>query len=249
VAGLVYQPSFIDGLRLSTDWYEVKIRDAVGTLGIQRIVDDCNAGNTVLCAQVERDPATGFIGRVFNTFLNVAQAKVEGVDFEVAYNLEPDFFGDEPESLNFRVLGGYVIERSDTPLGGRPLDQSGWLATPDLTGVAVVTYGFGPYSVQLQQRYITDTLNKNTGASSGWIEGRDVDRLRIASGNYTNMQLAYTSEMDDGGEWRVAFNVSNLFDREPPVIPSYGTRGGAQTVSNNYDEFGRRYQLSLNMDF
>ncbi len=250
VAGLVYQPSWAPGLRLSTDWYEVKIRDAVSTLGIQRIVDECELrGNTPLCAQFDRDPVTGFIGRVINTNLNVAQAKVEGIDLEIGYSMEPDLFGDELETLNIRALGGYIIERSDTPLGGVPLDQSGWLATPDMNAVATMTYGIGPYSVQLQQSYTADTLNKNTGASASWVEGRDIDTMRIASGNYTNLQLAYNGEMDNGGEWRFAFNVTNLFDRDTIIVPSYGTRGGAQTVSNNYDEFGRRYQIGLNMTF
>src|SRR5690606_16530309 len=117
------------------------------TLGVQRIVDECEInGVAALCAQFERDPATGFIGRVFNTYLNVAQAKVEGIDFEVAYAMEPDFFANELETLNFRMLGGYIKERSDTPLGGTPLDQSGWLATPDLTAIATLTYGLGNYS-------------------------------------------------------------------------------------------------------
>jgi len=250
VAGLVYQPSFAEGLRVSADWYEVRIRDAVGTLGVQRIVDECEKnGNVALCAQFERDPATGFIGRVFNTFLNVAQAKVEGVDFEASYSMEPDFLADQSEDLRFRLMGGYVIERSDTPLGGAPLDQAGWLATPDLNMIATLTYGIGDYSVQLQQRYIADTLNKNTGASSSWVEGIDVDTLGIPSGNYTNFQLGYTGAMANDGNWRAAFNITNLFDRYTPVIPSYGTRGGAQAISNNFDEFGRRYQLSLNMDF
>jgi outer membrane receptor protein involved in Fe transport len=44
----------------------------------------------------------------------------------------------------------------------------------------------------------------------------------------------------------VSFNVQNLFDRNPPIIPSYGSRGGSQTVSDNYDPEGRRYQLSVN---
>jgi outer membrane receptor protein involved in Fe transport len=249
VAGFVYEPSWFDGLRLSTDWYQVKIRDAVGTLGVQRIVDECEAGNTALCAQFERDPNTGFIGRVFNTFLNVAQAKVEGIDFEVAYSMEPDFFSDEMETLNLRMLGGYIKERSDTPLGGEPLDQAGWMSTPDLTSVATLTYGVGPYSVQLQQRYIADTLNKNTTTSSSWVEGIDVDTLRISSGNYTNLQLAYSGDTDNGGEWRLAFNVTNLFDRPPPIIPNYTSRGGAQDIGQSYDEFGRRYQVSLNMNF
>lgn len=250
VAGLVYQPVWLEGLRVSADYYDIKIKDAVGTLGIQRIVDECEKnGVAELCSKFERDPATGFIGRVFNTFLNVAQARVEGVDFETSYSMEPNFLSSETESLNFRLLGGYIMERSDTPLGGRPLDQSGWLATPDLTMVASLTYGFGPYSVMLQQRYIADTLNKNTGASSSWVVGRDVDTLRISSGNYTNLQLGYAGELSNGGQYRLNFNVTNLLDRAPPIVPSYGTRGGAQAIPQDFDEFGRRYQLSLNVSF
>ena len=250
VAGLVYQPAWLQGLRLSTDWYEVRISDAIGTLGIQRIVDECEKnGNTALCAKFERDPATGFIGRVFNTFLNVAQAKVEGVDFEASYSMEPDFFSNRSEDIRFRMLAGYVKERSDTPLGGAPLNQSGWLGTPDLTAVGTLTYSLDDLSIQLQQRHIAATENRNTGASSSWVIGRDIDTVDIASGNFTNLQIGYKGEMASGGNWRVAFNVTNLFDRSPPIIPSYGTRGGAQSIGQNYDEFGRRYQLSLNMDF
>ncbi|HWK54561.1 MAG TPA: TonB-dependent receptor, partial [Hyphomicrobiales bacterium] len=250
VAGLVYEPSWFEGLRLSTDWYNVEIRDAVGTLGVQRIVDECEInGVAALCAQFERDPATGFIGRVFNTYLNVAQAKVEGVDFEVAYAMEPNFFDSELETLNFRMLGGYIKERSDTPLGGTPLDQAGWLATPDLTAIATLTYGLGNYSIQLQQRYIAPTENRNTGASSSWVIGKDVDTLDISSGNYTNLQLAYNGDLQSGATWRLSFNVTNLFDRPPPIVPNYGTRAGAQSIPSSYDEFGRRYQINLNMAF
>jgi len=246
VAGLVYQPRWLEGLRISTDWYEVKIKDAVGTLGAQRIVDECEINKVAsLCKQFERDPASGFIGRVFNTFLNVAQSKVEGVDLEMAYRIEPDFFGSQSETLSFRGLAGYIIERSNTPLGGRPTDQAGYLGTPDLTAVLTATYGIGSYSIQLQQRYIAPSLN----GQLSWVVGRDIDTMDIASGNYTNLQLGYSGELNGGSEWRLNFNITNLFNRDPAVVPSYGTRGGAQGLANAYDEFGRRYQVNLNMNF
>jgi len=246
VAGLVYQPRWLEGLRISTDWYEVKIKDAVGTLGAQRIVDECEINKVAsLCKQFERDPASGFIGRVFNTFLNVAQSKVEGVDFEAAYRMEPDFIDGQSESFNLRGLAGYIIERSNTPLGGTPTDQAGYLNTPDLTAVLTATYGIGSYSIQLQQRYVAASLN----GQLSWVVGRDIDRMEVASGNYTNLQLGYNGELDNGMQWRANLNVTNLFNRDPAVVPSYGTRGGAQSIANEYDEFGRRYQVSLNMNF
>src|SRR5690606_33772426 len=91
-AGIVYTPAFIDGLQISIDWYDVTIDGAVGTLGEQRIVDECFIRNVQsLCAQIEMNPQ-GEVTRIYDTFLNVAQATVEGYDLEVVYRFEPDFF-------------------------------------------------------------------------------------------------------------------------------------------------------------
>lgn len=245
VLGFVYQPSWLAGLSLSADWYDVQIDDAISTLGNQRIVNECEINKVQeLCGRIQRDPVTGFIGRIFNVPLNVAQARVRGLDYEAAYRMEPDFLDDEIESLSVRLLAGYIQERSNTPLGGTPQDQIGELGSPELTAVLTGSYGFGPWSLQLQQRYITDTL-----LDINWVEGLDVDDNSISSGNYTNLRLGYQGEMGSGATWNVGFNVNNLFDRHPPIVPGFGTRGGSQSVPNGYDIFGRRYQLNLNLSF
>jgi outer membrane receptor protein involved in Fe transport len=245
VAGLVYQPNFVPGLQVSLDWYKVEITDAIGSLGIQRVVDECEINHVQsLCAQIDRDPATGFIGTVKNLFLNVAQAKVEGVDYEVSYRGEPDFFADKTESLTVRALAGYVKERSDTPAGGKPLDISGVLGTPDLTANMTATYRLDDYSFQLQQRFIDKTLRNAT-----WVEGVDVDDNTVSSSSWTNAQIGYSGETARGGAWEVAFNVQNLFDRDPPIIPNFSSRGGSQTVDATYDSLGRRYELSFKYNY
>lgn len=43
-----------------------------------------------------------------------------------------------------------------------------------------------------------------------------------------------------GGIWTVGLNVHNLFDKEPP---QFGT------TNNNYDGYGRRYNLSANFSW
>src|SRR5690606_3702797 len=142
--GVVLQPTFaawLEGLQLSVDWYEVKIHGAVDTLGIQRIVDECELnGVQELCQQILRNPQTGEIGRILDTFLNVAQAKVEGIDTEIVYNIEPDFLDASFETFSLRALAGYIMERSDTPFGGEPFDVAGSRGTPALTGVLSATY-------------------------------------------------------------------------------------------------------------
>src|SRR5690606_27199430 len=123
-----------------------------------------------LCNQIVRNPVDSSINTIYNVFLNVAQDRVEGIDLEVGYQIETDFFNDQTETLNFRALAGYIIKRSDTPLGGVPFDVAGQLGTPDLTGNATLTYNLEPYGIQLQQRYIAHTTR-----NLRWTEGRDVD--------------------------------------------------------------------------
>jgi outer membrane receptor protein involved in Fe transport len=96
-------------------------------------------------------------------------------------------------------------------------------------------------SFQLQGRYISgDKLNRS------WVEGVDVDRNWVNSSTWWNATVRYNGEFASGATWNVGLNVLNLTDKAPPMIP--GT-AGYQSVSNTYDVFGRRYNLSLNMQF
>ncbi len=244
VAGIVYQPSWLDGLQISTDWYQVEIIDAVGSLGAQRITDECYAGVKEQCQFIERD-AGGGLQKVFNYFQNSASARVEGVDFEGSYRTEPDFFASEFESFSVRGLMGYIIERSNVSSPGAVSTHiEGGTGTPQFTSLITSTYSLGSMSFMLQGRYIDNTVLNTT-----WIEGRDVDDNSVASNSWFNGQLGYNGEMSNGSTWNASFNVQNLLDRTPPIVASFGNRGGSQSLSDNYDLEGRRYQLSLNYNF
>ncbi len=172
--------------------------------------------------------------------MNVAKSKVEGIDLEVAYQTEPNFFDSEEETFTLRFLGGQIRERSDTPFQGAPLDISGSRGTPEFTGVVTGNYSLGPYSVQLQGRYY-DSVKIN----ARWIEGIDVDDNMVASSTWWNTRLGYNGETNSGSIWNVNLNIQNLFDRDPPIMPN----GANQQLDGEYDVYGRRYNLSLNYSF
>lgn len=245
--GVIYQPSFgnwLDGFQMSLDWYEIEVDGLVGSLGVQRIVDECFAGVTQQCQYVLRDPASGMVNTVRNVFQNINGAKVSGVDIELGYTMEPDFFSSEQESLSIRALAGYLGENSQTNLGGVKQDTAGGPGRPEWTTTVTATYGIGAWDVMLRGRYFDSVLLNNQ-----WVEGRDVDDNVTASNTVWNTALGYNGETASGGTWRASFNITNLFDNEAPIIPSFNSRFGTQTVSNDYDVFGRRYQLSLNYNF
>jgi iron complex outermembrane receptor protein len=240
VFGVVYEPSFVQGLSLSTDWYKVDIEDAISQIGQQDVVDRCFAGVTEQCANIERG-TDGVISRVFRRFFNQDQAVVEGMDLEMAYRTEVNFFDNQQENLSVRVLAGKMLTREDisrTGIRSNLLDQ---YTTPSLTGNITTTYSIGPWSFQLQGRHVSgEKLNRN------WVEGRDVDDNYVASSTWWNSTVTYGGELSSGGTWNLGFNVLNVLDTAPPIVAS-GT--GDQNVANQYDTYGRRYNLTLNVNF
>ena len=108
-----------------------------------------------------------------------------------------------------------------------------------------MSYRVARWSVQVQERFIDDVILNRL-----WVEGIDVDNNTIDSQAWTNLVAAFQSRSEREGSWRLSFNVQNLFDEDPPIIPSAGdTRFGAQATDNTYDEWGRRYELGFSMEF
>ncbi|MDX1561387.1 MAG: TonB-dependent receptor, partial [Gammaproteobacteria bacterium] len=242
VYGFVYTPQWAEGLRMSVDRYEVDISDSIATLSDDDVVDECY-NNMVLCEYVVRDSG-GNLTRVFRPYLNLDQAYVQGIDYEIDYSRDIDWTGMPDESFSLRLLGGRLEHRTNTVAGSVPTEFAGAQGFPELTANLTATYRFGAWSVQLQERYIDSVSNNRT-----WVEGVDIDDNTISSQTWTNMVLRYGRDVPSGGRWSVALNIQNLFDDDPPIIPANGGgRFGAQITSNTYDVWGRRYQLTFTYD-
>jgi iron complex outermembrane recepter protein len=183
---------------------------------------------------------------VLNVNLNVAGSMTKGVDIEARYDLEPDFLGSLDEDMNFRVFAGHLLENSTTTTIYR--DDLGSLNNPEWTATAIGSYNFGDYGVSLIGRYYDSTILGVAGGAL-WRAGYEVDDNTVASQTVMSMVLSYRGETASGGNWTASLNINNLFDRDPPIIPTESQRGGQQSVSNVFDTYGRRYQLSLNYNF
>jgi outer membrane receptor protein involved in Fe transport len=241
--GFVYQPSFaswVEGVQISLDWYQISLSDALARFGAQRIADDCFAApGSYSCGLISRDPATNVITRILDQFQNIGKAQTRGVDLETQYSFEPNWVSSLDERLTLKALVGYLSENSTTSFSGITVDAANGQDRPKYTATVSANYQVGKFGVGLFERYVGHTLLNNT-----WIEGVDVDKNRIASQATTNMNLSYGDKFG-GKDYKLTFNVINMFNREQPIIPS--TAG--QVVDYNYDVFGRRFQLSLDVNF
>jgi outer membrane receptor protein involved in Fe transport len=253
--GAIYRPSFdvLNGLQLSLDYYSVEVKDAIGQLGVQNITTFCFEGQTTLCQYVERDPQVGTLTRVLNPYLNIAEVKVKGVDFEAQYLTRPEWISERPQTLFVRMFASRLLERSNIPTPGAPevrldggFDQNnvnGPTLYPRWKGNLAMAYTVGAWTAQISEEWIS-----RSRINVSWIEGVDVDDNWLPNYFNTNLKVAYTGESLFGAthSWEVAGFVTNVLDKDPMIIPSYNSRTGSQFVSNNYDAYGRSYDVTLN---
>jgi outer membrane receptor protein involved in Fe transport len=247
--GAVFRPSFaaLDGVQLSVDYFSTKVKDAIGQLGVQNITTFCYNGQNELCKYVERDPQAGTLTRVFNPYLNIAELKVRSIDMEAQYLAHPEWFSHMAQTLSLRAFASKLLSRTNIATPGAPevhyeggFDNTGVLY-PKWKGNLSLAYTVGPWSGQLSEEWIGREM-----INTSWVEGVDVDDNWLPNYFNTNLKLAWNGETFGTQSTEVAVFVTNLMDRDPIIIPSYNSRAGSQIVSNNYDAFGRSYELAVN---
>lgn len=246
-AGLVYQPSFAEGLSFSFDWYEIEIDGAIGQLGTQAVINRCEEGAQDLCALITRNVADDRLILVGDLFINIDQAKVRGRDLEIAYRRDVSWMGSNAQSFQARLFASWLDENSEILAGARRINRAGQTGIeqstgtayelPDFKATANISYSNGPFAAFLQGHYIGGGIME-----AGLVEGVDIESNAVDSAFYTDLRLAYTFDRP-GADIEVFANINNVFDEDPPVTPYYGPFLGhvVQTNSGLFDLLGRSY--------
>ena len=90
--GFVYQPSFVEGLTLSADYFDITLDDAISTVPTATTLEQCLAGAQAFCDLIQRGPdgtLTFFPSDqafIQATDVNIAEFATSGIDFQVLYN-------------------------------------------------------------------------------------------------------------------------------------------------------------------
>jgi outer membrane receptor protein involved in Fe transport len=249
--GFVLQPQFLDGFSLSADYYRIKIKDAIGQIGAQGVVNQCEAGAAQLCALITRDPTTDKLVLVGNLYVNIAEAIVRGVDLEASYHRDIDVFGGDDEAINARVFSSWLLQNSTQNTGAKAIDRAGQTGIQQSDGIAYslpkfkatgnVTYSNGGLSVFVQGRYIGSGKIENALAA-GAISSNHVD-----SAFYLDGRIGYRLDAFGDGNMEVFIDGTNLLNQDPPVTPYFSAFLGyaQQTNPSLFDVLGRRFVVGV----
>ena len=214
-AGVVFRPSFFPGFTATFDWYDIKLSNAISTATAQDLVDLCVDQPSLensFCANISRDPATGYVSDYLVGPANVAQFSTAGADFTMNYN-----FAISPTAgrVNVRLNGGYLDRLEFTPTPGAELDNDRgeafapkWIGSADLTWSLdnfAVNYGISYFSKT--RRFTTEQLEANPDIS-------DPRYFFFKEKWEHDLRLQFTT---DDNRFTFYAGVNNLFDEKPAV--------------------------------
>jgi iron complex outermembrane receptor protein len=251
--GLVYSPSWVEGLDLYLDWYNIEVTDAVGTRSGQFIINDCyRNGNLDACAFITRQ-ADGNVLDLFAGAQNLpGGTETEGYDFTVDYRFDTEFgkfrinwdtayvsyYGDvgQPEQSNVSGVlfdRGSVFNRIKSNIG--------------------TNWQYGDWGATLTARYLSavdeDCTVPVIFGNPGLCSDPDIEDPQF--GGAPVNQLDDTWYFDLQGTWdapwngRVTAGVRNLFDEDPPLSFS----NFANSFDPNYEIPGRFWYVQYSQKF
>jgi outer membrane receptor protein involved in Fe transport len=258
---------FHDNMTLTADWYEIEITDMISLIRADAMYQLCadlrfnptGDPNAPYCGSWFRNSGTGNAAGVDRAFSNQARALMAGVDLQFNWSRP---LGAGNFTLNTVANYALKAETQEQPI----------LGTADHVG-------YDTCSVQIQcQRYeyrLFTTLSYfkgpwNIGLRHQYWPGLKHDACRNAPrsnsclyDSWPNYQLvALTGGFTFADRYRVNFGIENLFDEDPPCIgadPDYTywsvpcSHGGGEEIGNydysTYDPLGRRFYVSMTMDF
>lgn len=244
------RPSWLPGLSLSFDYYNIKLSGVVSTLSADQIVRFCFEGNQAFCGGFQLDGAQGTNFVNVQPF-NLASWKTSGFDIEASYQWQQPL--GLPGSFTVRALGTHIRKFIVNAgiAGVDPVDQAGANNgnTPDWKWLAVQTYDSGRFSLTVQERWISDGTfgNQYVVCQSS---------CPVSTGNhptidYNKMKGAFY--VDIGATFKIGDNLSiygkvdNLFDKDPVAAPQTNT--GLDINPALYDTLGRIYRAGVRFNF
>jgi len=244
-------------LRLSVDYYQIKVTNAIGQQSPDIVQRQCfdPAFNpsydaaSPFCVATPRN-ATGALGNIAQTFLNNGRFQTSGIDVQLDWG-----FPLGPGTVSLNSVFNYLLYTRSAELPTDRLVDFAGSQGPNTNGLNGSSYRYrilttagytvGGLYLGLQWRHLPSIKSNTqilvpTSTTQGVTRSYDLFNLQ---GN-----LALTRSI------ALRFGVDNLTDRAPPLNgfdtnPPAGTVRGGSYDAVNYDLFGRSFYLGVNFKF
>lgn len=249
VGAVIEPPGLLRGLRVSVDYFDIKINKAITSLSATNVQNLCNLGQAFYCSAITLS-ANGAPQSMTLPVLNAATLQSNGVDFALAYRTGLANLGPGAPGRVTASFSGTYVDHTWVNLGngGGRIDRAGensqlnTYAIPHLRMNLSGTYELGPASVTAQVLYVSRGTIDNTYNTQ---PGNTINDNYVPAIAYLNLYGTYSLTQD--GRLQLNAAINNLFDKAPPVVPS--TTLFTPTNGAYYDTVGRAFQVGATYRF
>jgi outer membrane receptor protein involved in Fe transport len=259
-------------LRMSVDYYNIKLTDGISQQGLDSVFRQCftqtfnpNFEMNDACRRIERDRVDGAQNVVTVNYDNQGAVETAGIDVQLDWGITFEDVGiGIPGTFSTNVNFNYLDKFATTPdqIAVPLTDYAGTLGPDVANSVGTQSgsyrwklftrfnYAVGPASIGLQWQHkpSIDSAQSATDSSSTFAGAPAYDLFSL-TGRYEALENV-----------AIRFGVDNLFDKAPPYV-GYRTddvlgdgtlpfaRAGNPYVPNEYDVLGRRFFIGVNVGF
>jgi iron complex outermembrane receptor protein len=220
--GVVYSPSWAEGLNFTLDWYKIKLEDVISFRGAQAVLNACYrlpgtagaaedaAQRALFCSFVTRD-ATGSIIDLRQSSFNLDEGEVEGYDFQVTYAMPETAWG----KFSFQWDNTYTENNTLFGTVGQYNGAPQWRLRSNLT----TSWQKGDWDATWAMRYYSSLEDPCFGQN--YFE-YGITPVEICPDSGVNT-MGRTIYHDVQAGWKTPWNgkvtvgARNLFGKEPPI--------------------------------
>ena len=237
--GFVWQPEFAP-LRVSVDWYDVEVEDAIGTPDPVTVIQNCynSPGGSLSapeCSRIGRGTSAGDVTRFELLNENLDTIKTSGIDLDASYT-----FATAMGEVQVDWLLNYLDEYVEVSASGDVSDRTGlvaglvsdWAAYPEFRSNLSVTLARDNWTAGITYRYL-DEMDV--------FDVIDFDNVNTTADAQHYLDLHGSYNM---GAWRFDAGVENVTNEEPPYVTDVSAN-----TSGIYDFLGRFFYARASVSF
>lgn len=212
--GFVYSPSYVEGLSVAVDWWNIRIEDTVVSDSPNLIMEDCYVGLIASrCANFTRDPDTKIVTNLKYGTRNAGYTDAEGIDFDFGYGVETSL-GRFGAKWGTTYLIKYEQKSTNDP-ATVPNQYAGRTDTFRIKSNLGLSWSKGDWSASWTLRYYSGQVegcsyndrcslpNFAAPETLGKISPRD----ELGSNTFNDVQVAWKAPWNA----RIAIGANNVF--------------------------------------
>jgi iron complex outermembrane receptor protein len=216
--GFVIEPSPL--FNFSADWFWVDLKDTITNAGIPATTilgNQSQYANLITRGPVQAafpnlpGPITG----ITQTFQNIGETKINGIDITLSGRTPMTAFGRWHASIDATYYIKYDVQNPDdksfSGFVSNTYGQATTGVTPRWKAYTPITWDNGPWSLTLANTYQSSYVDVQTDF--------DGNTRRVGVLSLWDGQLSYSGFKNLG----LTLGVKNLFDRDPPQSNQIGT--------------------------